>query len=113
MARKREKSIRLRGTDKEVAFIEQMATSLKISRNEYLITCAMQKEIVIVPGFDEGFKNVTKELKYWGNNLNQITKKAHQGTIPHKEEIIELTEVMRNVWQSLNQLSQENRERHY
>ena len=44
---------------------------------DYLVTCALDKEIIQVNGLDE----ILSELKAQGRNLNQLTTLANMGRI--------------------------------
>nr|WP_243200708.1 plasmid mobilization relaxosome protein MobC [Lawsonibacter celer] len=53
--------------------------------SNYVTACCLGQQIVII----EGLKEVLKELKAIGNNLNQLVTLAHMGKIT----VINLTEV--------------------
>jgi uncharacterized protein (DUF1778 family) len=70
--RKRNISIPIRVTEKELEEIDAKALKAKKNRTEYLISSALGKEITII----DDLKEVTVQLRRIGNNLNQLTKKA-------------------------------------
>ena len=51
----------------------------------------------------EGMDELLRELRYQGNNLNQLTVMARQGRIT-QVNYEPFTEVYRNAWQTLNSL---------
>ena len=58
---------------------------------------ALKGNITVIQGLPE----VAKELRYIGNNINQLTKLCHEGKI----QVLEMAEIkkqMEEIWQSLN-----------
>ena len=75
--RKRNVSIPIRVTEEELKQIDKKATKAKLCRTDYLIDCALGKEITLI----EDIKPLLTELRRIGNNLNQQTKLANMGKI--------------------------------
>ena len=75
--RKRNISIPIRVSDKELAVIDKKAEKARLTRTEYLITCATGKEITLI----EDLKPILADLRRIGNNLNQLTRLANMGKI--------------------------------
>ena len=65
--------------------IKALAAKAHMSMSDYVTACCLGQQIVII----EGLKEVLKELKAIGNNLNQLVTLAHMGKIT----VINLTEV--------------------
>ena len=65
--------------------IKDLAKQSRMSMSNYVTACCLGQQIVII----EGLKEVLKELKTIGNNLNQLVTLAHMGKIT----VINLTEV--------------------
>ena len=76
-------STRMASEDREQ--IKELAKQSRMSMSNYVTACCLGKQIVII----EGLKEVLKELKAIGNNLNQLVTLAHMGKIT----IINLSEV--------------------
>ena len=92
-------SFRVTPEEKE-KIVEKAFTSYR-EPSMYLRDCALNKQIVVVPGADA----VAVELRRIGNNLNQLTREVHAGFVSE----INLTETrkeLKAVWQSLNALLQ-------
>lgn len=70
-----------------------------MSESEFVRRAAMDREVIVIEGMDE----LLRELRYQGNNLNQLTVMARQGRIT-KVNYEPFTEVYRNAWQTLNSL---------
>ena len=66
---------------------------------EFVRRAAMDREVTVIEGMDE----LLRELRYQGNNLNQLTVMARQGRIT-QVNYEPFTEVYRNAWQTLNSL---------
>ena len=75
--RKRNKSIPIRVTEEELKQIDKKAAKARLSRTDYLINCALGKEITLI----EDIKPLLTEMRRIGNNLNQQTKLANMGKI--------------------------------
>ena len=75
--RKRNISIPIRVTEKELSVIDRKAARARLTRTEYLITCALGKEITLI----EDLKPILADLRRIGNNLNQLTRLANMGKI--------------------------------
>ena len=67
------------------ATIKELAKQSHRSMSNYVTACCLGQQIVII----EGLKEVLKELKAIGNNLNQLVMLAHMG----KATVINLNEV--------------------
>ena len=94
--RKRNKSIPIRVTEKELEEIDARASKAKKHRTEYLISAALGKEITVI----EDLREMIVQLKKIGNNLNQLTRKANA----HEVEVVDLTETnnaMGDIYQAL------------
>ena len=68
-------SIRISSEDLEI--IKQKAKKAHLSQSDYVTRCCLGKQVVIV----EGLKDVLKQLRAIGNNLNQLTVLANMGRI--------------------------------
>ena len=78
------------------ATIKELAKQSHMSMSNYVTACCLGQQIVII----EGLKEVLKELKAIGNNLNQLTRKANA----HEVEVVDLTEMnnaMCDIYQAL------------
>lgn len=68
--------------------IQHLASRAGMTVTDYIITCALGKEIVRVDGLDE----ILSGLKSQGRNLNQLTTLANMGhlTILQSQELIDV-----------------------
>ena len=80
--------------------IEKAFTSYR-EPSMYLRDCALNKQIIVVPGADA----VAVELRRIGNNLNQLTREVHAGYVS-EINLTETGEELKAIWQSLNALLQ-------
>ena len=67
------------------ATIKELAKQSHMSMSNYVTACCLGRQIIII----EGLKEVLKELKAIGNNLNQLVTLAHMGKIT----VVNLNEV--------------------
>jgi len=77
MQKKKTAIITARMTPKTKAEIQRLAMRAGMTVTDYIVTCALNKEIVRVDGLEE----VVTELKAQGRNLNQLTTLANMGRI--------------------------------
>ena len=75
----------IRISEADLQKIHHQAQQAKLSLTDYVTRCCLGKQIIII----EGLKEVLKELKAIGNNLNQLVTLAHMG----KVTVINLSEV--------------------
>ena len=76
-------STRMASKDREQ--IKELAKQANMSMSNYVTSCCRGQQIIII----EGLKEVLKELKAIGNNLNQLVTLAHMGKIT----VVNLNEV--------------------
>ena len=94
--RKRNKSIPIRVTEKELQAIDANAKKAKKNRTEYMITSALGKEITVI----EDLRELIVQLKRIGNNLNQLTRKVNA----YEVNVIDLEETcseLGNIYQAV------------
>ena len=75
--RKRNKTISIRCTEDEYSRVHQKAERYGLKLNEFVLKIALGKKIIVAQGLDE----VVRQQKAIGNNLNQLTRLAHEGKI--------------------------------
>ena len=77
MQRKKSAIITARMTPGIKDLIQHQAKQAGMTVTDYIITCALGKEIVRVDGLDP----IRSELKAQGRNLNQLTTLANMGKV--------------------------------
>lgn len=77
MQKKKTAIITARMTPQTKVEIQHRAKQAGMTVTDYLVTCALDKEIIQVNGLDE----ILSELKAQGRNLNQLTTLANMGRI--------------------------------
>ncbi len=90
--------VRARVADWEKHYIDSKAKEAGISESEFVRRAAMDKDVTVLPGVDE----LVRELRYQGNNLNQLTVMARQGL--WLVDLRPFLEVYQRTWQALNSL---------
>ena len=78
-------SIRISKEDLEL--IKQNAKKARMSQSDYVTRCCLGRQIVVI----EGLKELAKELRAIGNNLNQLTALANmkQITVVYLDKVAE------------------------
>lgn len=76
--------ITLRLTDIELAYLDQSAKSLHVTRSEYLRNLILEKPMIYkyeIVADNEQLKKLNVEIGKIGSNLNQIAKHLNQGGV--------------------------------
>lgn len=97
----KDKKINIRLTEQEKNLIEKKASKCNMTITKFILSSCLKDKIVIINGLDK----VDSKLRRIGNNINQLTKLANEGTI----KTIDLKEIRMeviNIWQLLKQLAQ-------
>lgn len=102
MNRKRPKQLVIRLSEEELAKVKMKVEKSKLKQNEYIIKCLMNKEIYVVEGINE----LILQMKYIGNNLNQLTRAVHERKADCSKELQEIQKELSETWQSLRLLIQ-------
>ena len=68
-------STRMASDDREV--IKELAKQSGMSMSDYVTACCLGRQVVII----DGLKEVLRELKSIGKNLNQLVTLAHMGRV--------------------------------
>ena len=68
-------STRMAAEDREA--IKELAKQSGMSMSNYVTNCCLGKQIIII----DGLKEVLRELKGIGNNLNQLVMLVHMGKV--------------------------------
>ena len=98
--RTRNISVPFRVTEKELQEIDRKAAKAKLSRTEYLIACALGKQITLV----EDLKPLLAEMRRIGNNINQLTKLANMGKI-RETNLTEAKETLEQIYVAIYSLA--------
>ncbi len=96
--------VTFRVTESQKALLDEKIKKSNLSKSDYLIKSSLDKEIIVINGFTEIFKDFTKQLRPLNNNLNQAMILAHQGKI-NNVNINDVCKVVNDIWQSLNSLT--------
>jgi len=101
--RSKSKQIKFWVTEEEQKKIKKKIEKSKLKQNEYLLKCALDKEIIVI----EDLQQMILETKRIGNNINQLAKSVNQGRIVNGgQELLEIKEELKEVWQLLRLLIQ-------
>ena len=78
-------SIRISKEDLEL--IKQNAKKARMSQSDYVTRCCLGRQIIVI----EGLKELAKELRAIGNNLNRLTTLANmkQITVVYLDKVAE------------------------
>ena len=74
---KKDKQFSIRISEQDLDTIRRKAAQAHMSQSDYVTTCCLGKRIVIL----NGLKEVLRQQKAIGNNLNQLAALANMGKI--------------------------------
>lgn len=94
MARTKEKQVKFWTDEKDFEQIKKKVEKSKLSQQEYLLKCALNKDIIVI----DDIKELVTELKRIGNNLNQLTRAIHTGDFPNMGEVQKMNKDLEIVW---------------
>ena len=78
MGRTQEETINVRlTTEEKSAVLERMKEAVSPSMRAFILDMCMNGKIIV----NSDLRELNQELRYQGNNLNQLTKLCHQGRI--------------------------------
>ena len=97
IGRTKEKQIKFYADEKEFQQIKKQIEKSKLSQQDYLLKCALDKNIIVI----EDMKIFIGELKRIGNNLNQLTKVFNSEKILDTEELSKMNMVLSEVWKEV------------
>lgn len=94
--RKRNLQTNIRMTENEMERIKKKAKSANMTFSNYVITSALNNEIIVI----DGIKDFTHQLSKVGTNLNQLTMLCHQGKI-NCADISSVNRLLNDLWEYL------------
>ena len=74
---KKGKQFSIRISEQDLETIRRKAAQAHMSQSDYVISCCLGKKIIIL----DGLKEVLRQQKAVGNNLNQLTVLANMGKV--------------------------------
>ena len=74
---KKDKQFSIRISSQNLETIRRKAAQAHMSQSDYVISCCLGKKIIIL----DGLKEVLRQQKAIGNNLNQLTVLANMGKV--------------------------------
>ena len=74
---KKDKQFSIRISAQDLETIRQKAVQAHMSQSDYVTACCLRKQIVIL----DGLKEVLRQQKAIGNNLNQLAVLANTGKV--------------------------------
>ena len=93
MGRTQEETINIRlTTEEKSAVLERMKEAVSPSMRAFILDMCMNGKIIV----NSDLRELNQELRYQGNNLNQLTKLCHQGRI-YAPELAELLTLYRQI----------------
>ncbi|MBC2080286.1 MobC family plasmid mobilization relaxosome protein [Listeria booriae] len=96
--RNRDIQLKFRVTAEEKSFIDLKMTEANITNREAYLRKMAIDGAIITSNFEET-KKLIYELHKIGTNINQIARVANSNAEISKEEILELKEMVKEIWQ--------------
>lgn len=102
MNRYRQKQIKFRLSDEEALKLQVKIEQSGMSKQEYLVCCALDKPVTNL----DGLKEVVPGIKKIGTNLNQIAKELNSKKYYNYNLITENQKELTELWQLVKQYLQ-------
>ena len=97
MGRLQSESISLHVTPEEKkAMVERMKEAVSPSMRAFILDMCMHGKVIV----NSDLRELNQELRYQGNNLNQLTKLCHQGRVS-AADLSELLSLYRQILRAL------------
>ena len=74
---KKDKQFSIRISEQDLETIRRKAAQAHMSQSDYVVSCCLGKKIIIL----DGLKEVLRQQKAIGNNLNQLAVLANMGKV--------------------------------
>jgi translation initiation factor 1 (eIF-1/SUI1) len=98
MSRKRNITLSFWLTQEELEGLKTRISNTNLNQSAYIRKSILDKSITVIPGI----RDFTIELKRIGNNLNQITRLANEGSLTIiGDNMKNINEDLRTVWGKL------------
>ena len=98
MSRKRNISLGIWLTQGEMESLKSKISNTNLNQSAYIRKSILEKNITVIPGI----RDFMIELKRIGNNLNQITRLANEGSLTIiGDNVKNINEDLKSVWEKL------------
>ena len=74
---KKDRTFSIRIADEDLQTIKRKAKQARLPQGDYVTRCCLGRQVVVI----EDLKEVAKQLRGIGNNLNQLTVLANMGRV--------------------------------
>lgn len=101
------KQINIRVSEKEMDLLKNKSRKCNMNMTEFILATVKNSKIAVINDLTQ----MQRQLRYIGNNLNQLTKLCHEGIIT----CLNLSETKKEVgeiWRLLNLLIQKQSSKH-
>jgi len=99
MSRKRNNFYAVWLSDSEMSVFKTKISNTNLNQSAYIRKSILDKNITVIPGI----RDFTIELKRIGNNLNQITRLANEGSLKViNDDLKDIEYDLKAVWIKLN-----------
>lgn len=86
--------------------IKYKIVEANLSKQDYLLKCALGKKIIVI----DGIGDLTREVKRIGVNLNQITHKVNAGELYDcRSELKGIHDELNKIWANLTQMIKQSK----
>ena len=75
--RRKDTTFSIRISTEDLEIIKQKAEQARLSQSDYVTRCCLGRQVVVI----DGLKDVLKQLRAIGNNLNQLAVLANMGRL--------------------------------
>ncbi|WP_409969176.1 MobC family plasmid mobilization relaxosome protein [Bengtsoniella intestinalis] len=104
----KDKFINFRASEQEIKELNRLAKRARMTKTDFIRHAIFNKDIIVI----DGLKELQKQLKPIGNNLNQLTTRANMGQFETvylndtKEELSKIHQALTTLCEKKNALTQ-------
>ena len=95
---RKDKQFSIRISEQDLETIRRKALQAHMSQSDYVTACCLGKRIVIL----DGLKEVLRQQKAIGNNLNQIARRVNSTGNLYAEDVADLQSRYGELWNAVS-----------
>ena len=97
---KKDRQFSIRISEQDLETIRRKAAQAHMSQSDYVTACCLGKRIVIL----DGLKEVLRQQKAIGNNLNQLTRRVHETGRIYDADLEDISQRQEALWDGVHRI---------
>ena len=97
---RKNKQFSIRISEQDLETIRRKAAQAHMTQSDYVTACCLGKRIVIM----DGLKEVRRQQKAIGNNLNQLTRRVHETGRIYDADLEDISQRQEALWDGVHRI---------